>query len=212
MRGARLRTFSERLIRSIRPTGVFLGCKTMTFTSRNGSATGVSGSSNVVDTTQAAAAATAADISIGQKAYVNGTLVTGTLAAVNMSHAACTGSWAGATCNVCRNGWSGANCDTISKPFAGGAVPTYASTPWKCVSDSTIGLVWEVKTNDGGLHDLSNTYNTAYFPNTVASVYWSGSSYAPDPSGAWFVGFNYGNTNSLNKGFANYVRLVRSGQ
>jgi hypothetical protein len=220
---------------------------------------GVSGSSNVVDTTEAAAAATAANISIGKKAHVNGTLVTGTLVAVN----------------ACTNGWSGANCATMSKPFTGGAVPTYSSWPWKCVSDSTTGLVWEVKTTDGGLHDKNNTYtwydstftadpgtqnggtcngsgcdtekfvaavnaeqlcgytnwrmpslselqglaatgsnptiDTAYFPNTKASAFWSGTSHATDPSFVWFVNFNDGYPDASGKTGADYVRLVRSG-
>lgn len=221
---------------------------------------GVGGSSNVVDTTEVTAAATAADISIGKKAYVNGVLVTGTLVAVN----ACTG------------GWSGINCNIIAKPFPS-TVPSYASTPWKCVSDSATGLVWEVKTTDGGLHDRSNTYtwydsaftanpgtanggtcngsgcdtekfvaavnaeqlcgytnwrkpsiselqglvvlgspptpniDTAYFPNTVAGYYWSGSSDATVPSYAWIVSFYDGSNFSNFKTGTNYVRLVRGG-
>ncbi len=34
----------------------------------------------------------------------------------------------------------------------------YATLPWACVRDNTTGLVWEVKTNDGGLHDRDNSY------------------------------------------------------
>ena len=219
---------------------------------------GVSGTANVADTTVATDAATAADIRFGKKAYINGVLVTGTLFVA-----------------ACPSGWSGANCDTISKPFTAGAVPTYASTPWKCVSDSTTGLVWEVKTTDGGLHDWNHTYtwydstytadpgtanggtcngsdcdtenlvaavnaeqlcghtnwrmpsfselqglvvarrtpsiDTAYFPNTVDWVYWSGSSYH-DPVFAWIVDFYNGSTFANNKNGSGYfVRLVRSG-
>ncbi len=32
------------------------------------------------------------------------------------------------------------------------------ATDWQCVRDNVTGLVWEVKTNDGGLHDRDNTY------------------------------------------------------
>ncbi|WP_460509965.1 Lcl C-terminal domain-containing protein [Hydrogenophaga soli] len=136
---------------------------------------GVSGSSNVVDTTEAAAPATAADIGIGKKAYVNGALITGTsaLATNHVSRAICTqgwggancdvcaGQWSGASCNVCPSGWSGINCDIIAKPFPA-TVPTYAGTPWKCVLDTATNLTWEVKTT-GGLHDWNNTY-TWYDP------------------------------------------------
>ncbi len=34
----------------------------------------------------------------------------------------------------------------------------YATTPWDCVRDNVTGLVWEVKTDDGGLRDKLNTY------------------------------------------------------
>jgi hypothetical protein len=39
----------------------------------------------------------------------------------------------------------------------------YSVTPWACVKDNVTGLIWEVKTNDGGLHDQDDTftwYNT----------------------------------------------------
>jgi hypothetical protein len=34
----------------------------------------------------------------------------------------------------------------------------YATTPWACVQDNVTGLVWEVKTADGGLHDQNDSY------------------------------------------------------
>ncbi|MCH8533211.1 MAG: DUF1566 domain-containing protein [Saccharospirillum sp.] len=34
----------------------------------------------------------------------------------------------------------------------------YATTPWDCVRDNHTGLIWEVKTTDGGLRDKDNTY------------------------------------------------------
>lgn len=214
---------------------------------------GVNGSATVVDTAEAAAAATAADIRLGKKAYVNGVLVTGT---------------------YCPNGWSGTSCDIIAKPSPSGT-PNYASTQWKCVYDTATGLTWEGKTVDGGLHDKNNTYtwydstdaanpgtanggrcngsgcdtekfvaavnaeqlcsytnwrmpskseleglvasgssptiDTAYFPNTVANQFWSGSSFAPDPFYAWNVYFGDGRTSAVGKPFSGYVRLVRSG-
>ena len=35
----------------------------------------------------------------------------------------------------------------------------YGTTPWACVQDNVTGLIWEVKTDDGGLHDKDDTYN-----------------------------------------------------
>lgn len=34
----------------------------------------------------------------------------------------------------------------------------YPSNPWACIRDNHTGLVWEVKTNDGGLHDMNKGY------------------------------------------------------
>ncbi|PIE36159.1 MAG: hypothetical protein CSA53_08160 [Gammaproteobacteria bacterium] len=33
-----------------------------------------------------------------------------------------------------------------------------SATSWNCVRDNVTGLVWEVKTDDGGLHDKDNLY------------------------------------------------------
>ncbi|MCC2604506.1 Lcl C-terminal domain-containing protein [Planctobacterium marinum] len=32
-------------------------------------------------------------------------------------------------------------------------------TDWSCVRDNVTGLIWELKTNDAGLHDVDNTYS-----------------------------------------------------
>ncbi len=58
----------------------------------------------------------------------------------------------------------------------------------------------------------SPSIDTTYFPNTVVSPFWSGSSYVPTPGGAWNVGFNDGGTNANSKSSSHYVRLVRGGQ
>ena len=34
----------------------------------------------------------------------------------------------------------------------------YATQPWVCVQDNVTGLIWEVKTDNGGLQDKDNTY------------------------------------------------------
>ena len=34
-----------------------------------------------------------------------------------------------------------------------------SATSWSCVQDNTTGLIWEVKTDDGGLHDTNDTYS-----------------------------------------------------
>ncbi len=47
---------------------------------------------------------------------------------------------------------------------SGQALPASA-TEWSCVKDNVTGLIWEVKTDDGGLHDKRHTY-TWYNPNS----------------------------------------------
>jgi hypothetical protein len=62
-------------------------------------------------------------------------------------------------------------------------------------------------------HGVSNpSIDTSYFPNTVSSWYWSSDLYQPDPTGAWYVLFNYGGANAGSHGNNFHVRLVRSGQ
>lgn len=40
---------------------------------------------------------------------------------------------------------------------SGNSLPSSANS-WSCVRDNVTGLVWEVKTNDGGIHDRDNAY------------------------------------------------------
>ena len=54
--------------------------------------------------------------------------------------------------------------------------------------------------------------NTTFFPNTVASYYWSATTFANYPDGAWFVNFYYGNDDYYYKSNNYYVRAVRGGQ
>lgn len=56
------------------------------------------------------------------------------------------------------------------------------------------------------------TIDTDFFPNTVASFYWSASVYAKDPNFARVVHFNVGQNLILNLNVALRVRLVCGGQ
>lgn len=55
-------------------------------------------------------------------------------------------------------GFSFTKLDANGAPLADQSV-TYANTPWDCVQDNVTGLVWEVKTDDGGLRDRDSTYS-----------------------------------------------------
>lgn len=56
------------------------------------------------------------------------------------------------------------------------------------------------------------TIDAMVFSNTPGAIYWSSTSYAPDPDDAWYVNFLYGNTYAESKDNLNHVRLVRGGQ
>ncbi len=56
------------------------------------------------------------------------------------------------------------------------------------------------------------TIDTAYFPNTVSSLYWSSTTNAVVPYRAWYVNFYDGYVSRSDKSNYSYVRAVRSGQ
>ena len=56
------------------------------------------------------------------------------------------------------------------------------------------------------------TIDTTYFPNTLASDFWSASSYGPSPANAWYVYFGDGIVDAFVKADGFHVRLVRGGQ
>jgi hypothetical protein len=65
------------------------------------------------------------------------------------------------------------------------------------------------------LVDYSRYYpaiDTAFFPDTETSFYWSSTTYANNPYSAWGVYFYSGNDGYINKTKYNYVRAVRGGQ
>ena len=49
-------------------------------------------------------------------------------------------------------GFSFTKLDASGNPLPPGA------TSWSCVKDNVTGLIWEVKTTDGGIHDKDNSY------------------------------------------------------
>ncbi len=54
-------------------------------------------------------------------------------------------------------GFSYTKLDSNGEPLANQAA-NYADTPWECVQDNVTGLIWEVKTDNGWLHDKDDTY------------------------------------------------------
>jgi len=58
----------------------------------------------------------------------------------------------------------------------------------------------------------SPAIDTAVFPGTVSSYYWSSTTYARYTGGAWDIGFSSGHDASSDKSGSGYVRAVRGGQ
>ncbi|MGR0482592.1 MAG: Calx-beta domain-containing protein [Candidatus Electronema sp. V4] len=54
-------------------------------------------------------------------------------------------------------GFSYTKLDSSGQPLANQQMD-YTATPWACVRDNVTGLTWEVKTDDGGLHDKDDAY------------------------------------------------------
>ncbi len=56
------------------------------------------------------------------------------------------------------------------------------------------------------------TINITYFPDTIASLYWSSTTSVLSTSNAWNVDFSFGNSTNSSKAGSRYVRAVRGGQ
>jgi Protein of unknown function (DUF1566) len=166
---------------------------------------------------------------------------------------------------------------SYTKIAADGSALPDSATSWSCVRDNVTGLVWEVKTNDGGLRDYTKLYtnydniqlpqiggttnptqaqidaptnsvgfknavntatlcgasdwrlpsvhelsglvdygaapgtamlDTAWFPNSVADLYWTSTQHAFYNSNAWSVHFREGEIQSFSRSPLS-VRLVR---
>jgi hypothetical protein len=85
-------------------------------------------------------------------------------------------------------GFSFTKLDANGVPLADQSVD-YATTPWACVQDNVTGLIWEVKTNDGGLHDLNDSY-TWYNTNPATNGGANGEAF---PGGDTCEGYTSGN-------------------
>ncbi len=76
------------------------------------------------------------------------------IAAQDCSHGRDARALAGALVKI---GGGEAGFDFTKLDNSGNALPASAAT-WACVRDNVTGLVWEVKTDNGGLHDKDNSY------------------------------------------------------
>jgi hypothetical protein len=116
------------------------------------------------------------------------------------NNAGCTGEEIGAQdCSLGRDATNNDDSDghagfSFTKLDANGApladqTADYATTPWVCVQDNVTGLIWEVKTNDGGLHDQYDTF-TWYNTNPATN---GGANGEANPAGDTCEGYVSGN-------------------
>lgn len=62
---------------------------------------------------------------------------------------------------------------SYTKIAANGSTLPASATTWDCVKDNITGLMWEVKTADGGLRDVNKTYT--HYTSTTAAQHVDGS-------------------------------------
>lgn len=118
---------------------------------------------------------------------------------------------AGLTWQQCSAGQSGANCAT-----GAAAAYTWDNAILFCEGLSLAGFTdWRLP-NSKELRSIVDpargnylAINTAVFPATQASYYWSSTSYAPGTNSAWGVTFSTGYVNVNSKLSPYYVRCVR---
>ncbi|MGO2129581.1 MAG: InlB B-repeat-containing protein [Pseudoalteromonas prydzensis] len=99
-------------------------------------------------------------------------------------------------------GGGNAGFDLTKLDVNGNDLPESATT-WSCVRDNHTGLIWEVKTDDGGLHDKNDRYNW-YNPNSNSN---GGSPGYQDYGGDICYGYDVNNEASYCNTFA-YVERV----
>jgi len=110
----------------------------------------------------------------------------------------CTSNIAGAQdCNQGRDATHNDNSDgyagfSFTKLDGNGNDLPASATQWSCVRDNVTGLVWEVKTDDGGIHDKDNMYR------------WGGKTTLGSGYGTYFSDWDPLVDGSNNEGFCGY--------
>ncbi len=92
-----------------------------------------------------------------------GVTVAGLSATTVGACSAATGVFAQQDCHVGRDATNNNDADgtagfSFTKVDENGFALEQDAAEWSCVLDNVTGLLWEVKTNDGGLHDVRHTY------------------------------------------------------
>jgi hypothetical protein len=109
-------------------------------------------------------------------------------------------AWIGGTCTGSDSAlsWQNALAAAANSTFAG-------YSDWRLPNIKELQSIVESCGSDPAI-------NTTIFPATPVSRFWSASSYGPDPTDAWCVGFGFGLVYPSDKPGGNRVRLVRGGE
>lgn len=139
-----------------------------------------------------------------------GTLVANTTATATGTP---TTDWACTRDNVTNLVWSLESGSGDWNTYANTTLPTATNTASRCGYNTG----WRLPTRRELLSIVHNgawspSIDSAYFPATQSSWYWSADTYAPGPASAWLVYFGDGDAVIDYKTVTDYVRLVRSGQ
>ena len=107
---------------------------------------------------------------------------------------------------------SGGACIGTASTFTHEAALTRAS-----IQATTAGVGWRLPNGKELLSSIDKNriqpaIDTAAFPATPSSWFWSSSPYAGHASNAWYVDFGYGHLGFSFRVNTFYVRLVRAGQ
>ena len=119
----------------------------------------------------------------------------------------------------CPYGLSGTTCTTggplvpswpqaLAAAVAANATSYKGFADWRLPNVAELESIAKIDSYTPGVPAI----DTAAFPGTPVSAFWTSTTYAPNPSTAWLVNFLYGNTQAWDKRSTYYVRLVRSGQ
>jgi hypothetical protein len=131
--------------------------------------------------------------------FLNDTGITGGGDFPSGNYTICTSNIVGAQdCNQGRDATHNDNSDghggfSFTKLDVNGNSLAVNAVSWSCVRDNVTGLIWEGKTDDGGIHDKDNTYRwggKTALGSDYGTYYSDWNSLVDGSNNAYFCGYN----------------------